>query len=202
MTFWLATFNPGKIREFESLFDPKIFKFKIARDVASYSAPDETGTTFLENAKLKAESLFAVLNNAEPVIAEDSGLVVEGLNNYPGVFSARYAGDSASDAQNSDKVLKMLKIRSPNMRTAKFVSCLYFKSKDFELHTMGEVTGKIAMGPRGSAGFGYDPIFIPDGYEQTMAELGLALKNKISHRKKAVQSFKEALLEKAPHWFN
>jgi XTP/dITP diphosphohydrolase len=202
MNFWLATFNPGKIREFESLFDPKIFKFKIAREVASYSAPEETGTTFLENAKLKAESLFAVLNNAEPVIAEDSGLVIEGLNNYPGVFSARYAGDSASDAQNSDKVLKMLKIRSPNLRTAKFVSCIYFKCAEFELHTFGEVTGKIAMGPRGSTGFGYDPIFIPDGYDQTMAELGLAVKNKISHRKKAVQSFKEALLEKAPHWFN
>lgn len=200
-TIWLATFNPGKIREFESLFDPKLFKFKIAKDVPSYSPPDETDTTFLENAKLKAESLYAVLNSSEPVIAEDSGLVVEGLNGYPGIYSARYAGDKASDAQNCDKVLKMVKMRTPTMRKAKFVSCIYFKGPDFELHTMGEVHGEIAITPKGTTGFGYDPIFIPEGYNQTMSELGLAIKNKISHRKIAVQSLKQALQEKSPEWF-
>ncbi len=200
-TFWLATFNSGKIREFEILFDPLLFKFKIARDVPNYSAPDETGTTFLENAKIKAESLYAVLNNSEPVIAEDSGLVVEGLNGFPGIFSARYAGDKASDAQNCDKVLKMVKIRTPLARKAKFVSCLYFKGPDFEISTIGEVHGEISMGPKGASGFGYDPIFIPEGYDKTMAELGLAIKNKISHRKLATQSLKQALMEKYPEWF-
>lgn len=201
MNFWLATFNTGKVREFESLFDPKLFNFKLAKDVRNYTAPDETGTTFEENAKIKADSLYAVLNNDEPVIAEDSGLIVEGLNGYPGIFSARYAGEKASDLQNCDKVLKMLKIRSPNMRKAKFVSCLYFKSKDFELHTWGEVEGNISLAPHMKSGFGYDPIFIPEGYKVTMSELGPAIKNKISHRKKAVQSLKVALMEKSPEWF-
>lgn len=201
-TIWLATFNSGKIREFESLFDPKFFKFKIAKELANYSAPEETGSTFLENAKIKADSLYSVLNNQQPVIAEDSGLVVEGLNGFPGIFSARYAGDKASDAQNCDKVLKMVKIRTPQMRKAKFVSCLYFKGPDFELHTQGEVHGEISISPKGASGFGYDPIFIPEGYSQTMAELGLAVKNKISHRKLAVQSMKQALQEKSPDWFN
>ncbi len=202
MKFWLATFNSGKTREFETLFETSLFQFITAKDVTNYSAPEETGTTFLENAKIKASSLYAVLNNQEPVISEDSGLVVEGLNGYPGIFSARYAGDNASDVQNNDKVLKMVKIRTPKMRRAKFVSCIYFKSNDFELHTVGEVSGSIAMGPKGENGFGYDPIFIPDGYDQTLAELGFAVKNKISHRRNAVHSLKLALLEKSPEWFN
>lgn len=201
MNIWLATFNPGKIREFEALFDPNFFQFRIAKSVENYTAPEENGTSFKDNAKIKADSLYAVLNTQEPVIAEDSGLVVEGLNGYPGVFSARYAGDNASDIQNSDKVLKMVKIRTPKMRKAKFISCIYFKSKDYELHTIGEVHGQIAISPKGSTGFGYDPIFIPDGYEQTMAELGLAIKNKISHRRNAVQLLKLALQEKSPEWF-
>lgn len=201
-TIWLATFNSGKIREFESLFDPQHFKFKIAKELPNYSAPEETGTTFLENAKLKAVSLYSVLNTQQAVIAEDSGLVVEGLNGFPGIFSARYAGDKASDAQNCDKVLKMVKIRTPQMRKAKFVSCLYFKGPDFELHAQGEVHGEISISPKGAYGFGYDPIFIPEGYDQTMAELGLAVKNKISHRKLAVQSLKQALQEKSPQWFD
>jgi XTP/dITP diphosphohydrolase len=201
-TIWLATFNSGKIREFQTLFDPKHFNFKIAKELANYSAPEETGTTFLENAKLKADSLYSVLNTQQAVIAEDSGLVVEGLNGFPGIFSARYAGDKASDAQNCDKVLKMVKIRTPQMRKAKFVSCLYFKGPDFELHAQGEVHGEISISPRGASGFGYDPIFIPEGYTQTMAELGLAVKNKISHRKLAAQTLKQALLEKSPEWFN
>lgn len=201
MKIWLATFNHGKIKEFETLFDPKIFQFTIAQEAKGYSPPDETGATFLENAKIKADSLFAVINESAPVIAEDSGLVVEGLGGYPGVFSARYAGPNSSDAQNTDKVLKMMKIRTPLNRKAKFVSCIYFKSKDHEFHAFGETEGTIAQGFRGSAGFGYDPVFIPDGYEQTMAELGLAVKNKISHRKKAVQSLKDILTEKAPELF-
>lgn len=201
MTFWLATFNHGKIKEFESLFDPKFFQFKLAKDAIGYSPPAETGATFIENAKIKAEALFAVINEVAPVLAEDSGLVVEGLGGYPGVFSARYAGDNASDAQNCDKVLKMLKIRSPLNRKAKFVSCIYFKSKDLEFHVQGEVQGTIAQGFRGTSGFGYDPIFIPEGYEQTMSELGLATKNKISHRKKTVQALKEILNDKHSEWF-
>lgn len=201
MKIWLATFNPGKIREFQNLFDPKFFNFQIARDVPSYSAPEEDGETFEANAKIKAESLFAVLNNNEVVIAEDSGLVVEGLSGYPGVHSARYAGLKATDLQNNDKVLKMLKLRSPTHRKAKFVSCIYLKAPGFEICTQGEVTGDIAMSMKGTTGFGYDPIFIPEGYNQTMAELGLAIKNKISHRKKATQALKDLLIDKHPEWF-
>ncbi len=202
MNIWLATFNPGKIREFQSLFDPKQFNFQIAKDVSSYSAPAEDGQTFEDNAKIKAESLFAVLNSKEVVISEDSGLVVEGLNNYPGIFSARYAGPTATDLQNNDKVLKMLKLRSPNNRKAKFVSCIYLKSPEFEICTLGEVQGEISMSMKGQTGFGYDPIFIPEGYSQTMSELGLAVKNKISHRKKSVQMLKDQLIDKRPDWFN
>lgn len=202
MKIWLATFNPGKIREFQTLFDPKFFNFQIAREIPNYSAPEEDGETFEANAKIKGESLFAILNYKDVVIAEDSGLVVDGLNGYPGIFSARYAGPTATDLQNNDKVLKMLKLRSPNNRKAKFVSCVFLKAPDFELCAQAEVQGEISLNMKGNSGFGYDPIFIPEGYTQTIAELGLAIKNKISHRKKATEQLKDQLMLKCPQWFN
>jgi XTP/dITP diphosphohydrolase len=202
MKIWLATFNPGKIREFETLFNKKFFEFKIARDIKSYSPPAETGETFFDNAKIKADSLFEMLNRNEIVIADDSGLCVEGLNNFPGIFSARYAGEKATDLQNNDKVLKMVKLRTPTNRKAKFISQIYIKTPEFEFSAQGELMGTISQSIKGSSGFGYDPIFIPDGYEQTMAELGLAIKNKISHRKKSVQALKDYLVLHKPGWFN
>lgn len=192
-TLWIASFNPGKVTEFKKIFTDQ--DIKLASDVSGYDSPDETGDSFEANAKIKANSLFKVLKQTEWVLAEDSGIMVDGLGGLPGVHSARYAGENASDILNNDKVLKMLKLRSPLNRKAKFVSCIYIKGPDTEFAVFGEVSGKIALGPKGKEGFGYDPIFIPEGFEQTMAELGISMKNKISHRAQACKALKEKLEE-------
>ena len=190
MTIWLATFNLGKIKEFESIFHNFDIQFKLAGEWPHYTSPEETGYTFSENAKIKGESLFSVLSPKEGVLAEDSGLVVEGLNGSPGVYSARYAGEEASDEENNNKVLKALDSQNPDKRNAKFVSFVYFKTPKIQISVQGEVQGQIAPKPCGNSGFGYDPIFIPQGHSHTFAELGTSTKNTMSHRKMALEKLK------------
>lgn len=187
----IATKNKGKIKEFESFF----FTFGI--EVLSLydldkNLPDieETGTTFEENAAIKAEKISSLLNKA--VLADDSGLMVDALDGAPGIYSARYAGTDKSDTANNEKLLKELGGIAEEERTAKFVCTLAIARPNEEtIFKTGYCHGKIATSPKGEHGFGYDPLFIPKGYNQTMAELSPEEKNKISHRSEAIKQLEE-----------
>jgi len=191
MTIWIATGNAGKVREFKDLLPGhEVFSLQ---DAKSYSAPPENGKSFEENARIKAKSFKSVKTDVW-VIGEDSGLEVEGLGNMPGIFSARYAGDNARDIENTSKVLKMLTIRSPSNRKAQFRTVMIaFDPSGVEHKFEGILKGEIATDMRGTSGFGYDPIFVPEGLTQTLAELTPQEKNKISHRASAIRQLIEKL---------
>ena len=194
---WVATGNQGKLNEFKMLFNrlvqEKGLVLHAQQELPVFSAPPETGDTFLANARIKARALRSVKNTFW-VIGEDSGLAVEGLNGLPGVHSARYAGPKAADAENVAKLLKMMQIRPIANRKAAFVSTIVVFSPDGTEHIFeGRLEGEIAKAPKGTTGFGYDNVFIPTGETQTLAELGLAFKNKISHRARAVTPLMELI---------
>jgi len=156
-----------------------------ANEIIGYSAPIENGDSFLANARIKAKSLAAIKTGVW-VIGEDSGLCVDGLGGLPGIHSARYAGEKASDSENISKVIKMLGLRRVTDRTARFECAIVAISPEGrEFQYFGTLKGKIAEKPQGVHGFGYDPIFIPDGQSQSLAELGPSFKNQFSHRAKA-----------------
>lgn len=146
----------------------------------------ETADTFAGNALLKAE--FGFQKYGKPCFSDDSGLEVEALNNAPGVYSARYAGEPRSDERNMDKLLQALE--GVENRNACFKTVIaYIDNSGKEHYFEGKIEGKITREKRGDGGFGYDPIFIPDGYNKTFAELTLEEKGKISHRALAVEKF-------------
>jgi XTP/dITP diphosphohydrolase len=183
MDLLLATRNRHKTREFSQLLGPNF----TLRDLTSeHDLPEilETGRTFEENAVIKAIGISKIFPD-EIVIGDDSGLEVKSLEGAPGIFSARYAGEKASDRRNVEKLLREL--QGMPERPARF-RCVIALAKNGELITTvaGEVAGTITKSPRGENGFGYDPIFIPEGFEETFAELRSDTKNAISHRAKAV----------------
>lgn len=189
----IASRNKGKINEFKKLFEKEGVTV-ISLDDLDMTIPEieETGATFHENAKIKAETVASIVN--EPVIADDSGLVVDALNGRPGVYSARYAGEPTDDVKNYEKVLDELEAVEEKNRTARFVAVLALSRPGEEtLFFEGKCEGKIAYEPKGEHGFGYDPIFIPDGYDVTMAQLTGDEKNKISHRFHALERLKKWL---------
>lgn len=187
MEIWVATGNAGKVKEFKELL-PGHDIFSI-QDMKSYSSPPETGKTFEDNAKIKAKS-FKSVKPGVWVIGEDSGLEVDGLGGMPGIFSARYAGDNARDVENTSKVLKMLNIRSPGNRKAQFRCVMIaYDPQGVEHKFEGILKGEIAKDMKGTNGFGYDSIFIPEGHTKTFAEMTIQEKNKISHRFQAVSQF-------------
>lgn len=192
----LATKNKGKLTELQAMLaDMDIRVFSLA-DFPQDNIVEvaETGATFYENAQIKAEAYRNMLR--KPVLADDSGLVIDALDGRPGIFSARYAGSNASDLEHIAKVLTEMQAVPYEKRTARFVAVLAFADLHKEtVFFKGECEGTIALSPRGEKGFGYDPIFIPHGYEQTMAELTSAEKNRISHRYHALQQFKHWLVE-------
>jgi len=145
---------------------------------------EETGATLEENALLKARAAYRC--SGLPAVADDTGLEIYYLLNSPGVFSARYSGQNATYESNNRKILQELNQIPERKRGARFRCVIAFVSKDVEKILEGRVTGRIAFKPRGSNGFGYDPLFIPDGYSMTYAELEPEIKNKLSHRSKAV----------------
>ena len=154
-------------------------------ELAHYSQPPENGKTFLDNARIKARSVKAMKPGVW-VLAEDSGLEVEGLGGLPGIHSARYAGAHARDSENLAKLLKMLQIKAVANRNARFLCTMVAFDPSGEEHVFtGELKGVIGKTPAGQLGFGYDPVFIPQGETKTMAELGAAFKNKNSHRAQA-----------------
>lgn len=192
----IATRNKGKVKEFKALFNKYGIKIESLDDL-NEQIPDveETGTTFEQNARLKAEEIASLLNR--PVIADDSGLVIDGLNGEPGVYSARYSGTNATDQKNNEKVLEKLGNISKDQRTARFVSVLAFTIPGEEtIFTEGICEGEIGFTPEGENGFGYDPIFIPNGYSVTLAQLPIEEKNKISHRYHALNKLENVIIDK------
>ncbi|WP_368652247.1 XTP/dITP diphosphatase [Ornithinibacillus sp. 4-3] len=189
----IATKNKGKAKEFAAFFE--------AYDIQAVSLLDmvpeihdiaETGATFIENAVIKAEETANFYQQA--VLADDSGLVIDALDGRPGVYSARYAGEQATDQANIDKVMSELAEVPLEDRTARFVCVLAIAEPGKEtFHQIGYCEGKIAFEQKGMNGFGYDPIFIPNGYELTMAELSADEKNKISHRNDALEKLQAYL---------
>ncbi len=188
MRILLATKNRGKIRELNSLFAGTGVEF-VGLDIVE-SPPEvvEDGKTYQENALKKAMTFYRL--TGLPTLAEDSGLEVDALGGAPGVYSARYAGEDATDEDNNRKLLQALKDVEFEKRTARFVSvlCLVMDGKPHFFE--GEVRGRILMEPEGSSGFGYDPVFCPEGYEHSFAVLGQEIKNSISHRARAIEKLK------------
>ena len=188
MRIVLATGNPGKIREFRELLAP------LQMDVASQSefthaSAAETGLSFIENAILKAR--FASQASGLPAIADDSGLEVDGLHGEPGIYSARYAGEQASDEENLQKLLDAARKLDPAARTARYQCALAFmrwESDPSPLICQASWEGRIVLERRGNGGFGYDPIFEVAGDSRTAAELSSAEKHRVSHRGKALQA--------------
>lgn len=185
-----ATKNLGKVKEVAHILGEKDFELLSLNDFNNVEEIVEDGLTFEENAIKKAKFVFDKF--MLPVIADDSGLVVEQLNGEPGIYSARYAGKEATDEENNAKLILKLK-NFPKPHKAKFVcSAVYFDGVRL-LKSEGEIIGQIIHQPRGENGFGYDPLFLPDGYNQTTAELTLEEKNKISHRSKAFKSLSKMI---------
>jgi len=191
MDLLLATRNPHKTREFSELLG-RNFALKDLSSKADIVMPKETGTTFEENATLKAVHVSKLADGL--VIADDSGLDVEALGGAPGIYSARYASEKASDVANVDKLLR--KLKEVGNRSARF-HCVIALARAGEVLGIfeGVVEGGIVDSPRGSAGFGYDPVFQPTGFDRTFGEMTSELKNKISHRGKAVAALRIALRE-------
>ena len=185
----LATSNRHKLREMRQLLAPAKVELLGADDVGGLPSVLEDGETFADNAIKKA--LAAARHTTYPVLADDSGFAVFALNGAPGVKSARYAGDGASDQDNVDKLLAEMEGRTE--RRACFVCVLALA---FGRRLIGTVEGRVEGGvveqPRGSRGFGYDPVFQPDGKKRTFAEMPAAAKNRISHRARAAQALVES----------
>lgn len=189
----IATKNAGKAKEFQQFFAQLHIRVKSLLDFDDLPDVEETGTTFAENARLKAETIAELLNM--PVLADDSGLEIDALQGRPGIYSARYAGVDKDDEANIRKVLEEMQSVPMEKRTARFVCVLALAEKGKEtVITEGYCEGKIALHPAGENGFGYDPIFIPEGYTNTLAELNPSVKQEISHRRHAMDQL-QALLQ-------
>jgi XTP/dITP diphosphohydrolase len=189
----IASHNAGKVAEIGEMLTPLGLQVLSAAD-ANIPEPEETGTTFLENAKLKAE--HAAAKSKLPSLADDSGLVVPAIGGAPGIYSARWAGADKNFSSAFDQIEAAIADNAPDNRKpgAHFICALAFsrpndKTQFFE----GRVNGRLIFPPRGDKGFGYDPIFIPDGYDLTFGEIDAAIKNRISHRARAFAKFLEFL---------
>lgn len=188
----VATKNRGKALDFIGMFEPLGFEVKTLHDYDEIKDVEETGTTFEENAVIKAEVVAKRLGKI--VIADDSGLIVDALNGEPGIYSARYAGEHKDDEANIDKVLKKLKSVPDHERTARYYCALALAFPDGRTTTVnGTCEGIIRHERRGTNGFGYDPIFYMNELGKTMAEITLEEKNQISHRAEAMRKLKDIL---------
>ena len=184
MELIFASNNKGKIIEVQSLINNSIKIISLA-DAGITESIEEPFFTFRENAWAKADYVYR--KTGLPCMAEDSGLVVPALGGAPGVLSARYAGEPSNDTLNNDKLLNAIDEMDSPKAYYQSVICFIFKG---EAHYFeGKCKGRLTRHPRGEGGFGYDPLFIPDGYEHTFAELSLEEKNKISHRGTAMRQF-------------
>ena len=188
----LGTRNHGKIAEFRSLFKGMQIKLLSFYDFPDVPPVVEDGKTFQENAAKKAKAIAKATGRI--AVSDDSGLEVDFLKGVPGVYSARFAGERATDRDNARKVLKGLDGVAWEERSARFVCVICAATpKGKIVSAEGTCKGTISFEMRGSHGFGYDPIFIPHGYQMTMAEMEPELKNRISHRADAMKKFRKVL---------
>ena len=198
MEIVIASKNWGKIEEITG-FDGNCSKVKwlTFKDFDNFPSVDEVGRSFLDNAIIKAKAIADFTGKA--TLADDSGLIVDALGGRPGVHSSRYAGPGVSDKENRDKLLDEIKhVKEADKRSARFVCSmvLYDYPKGIIFKTEGVCEGRIGFEEKGSGGFGYDCIFIPEGYKKTMAELDSREKNAISHRGRALLDFCHFIVKK------
>ncbi|MCE3044638.1 RdgB/HAM1 family non-canonical purine NTP pyrophosphatase [Legionella sp. 16cNR16C] len=189
----LATANQGKIKEIQAILSPlqclSMADFEI-------ESPEENGLSFIENALIKARHTSA--QSGKAALADDSGLVVPALNGAPGIYSSRYAGEDATDGDNIQQLLHNMKDLKQEQRYAYFfcaIAILRFADDPVPLLAYGKIEGQIIFEPRGSKGFGYDPIFYIPERQCTAAELSPEIKNKISHRARALSQLRDQLKE-------
>ena len=190
----VATLNKGKLRELKELLSDLPFVLLSLEDFPGIETIPETGSTFLANASLKASGYARQAGVL--TLADDSGLVVDALGGRPGVYSARYAGEDTSDAARVDKLLDEIRDTEVSKRTARFVSVTAIAASDGLIlnASQGVCEGHIALEPRGAQGFGYDPVFLPEAYNLTFAELTPQIKNQLSHRARSLKGTRDFLL--------
>jgi len=192
-TLLLGTRNPGKVREIESILADSGWSFSSLQSFPDVETPAESGATYADNAILKAR--FYAVATGMCALADDSGLEVEALAGAPGVYSARYAGENASNADRRALLISELaKIPNANRR-ARFLAVVAISDPKGSVLNVSEgiCEGTIIASPRGTGGFGYDPLFVPNGFTQTFAELPEHVKNRISHRARALIATREFL---------
>lgn len=190
----IATNNPGKAREYQVLFD-QLVEIRLPHQEELSLFVEETGHTFEENARLKAQA-YAQASRLL-TLADDSGLEVDALQGAPGVYSARYGGPQANDADRYRRLLEELADVPLPQRTARFRCVIALAEPDGSVHTTeGTIEGRIGTAPRGDKGFGYDPVFLVEGCGgKTMAELPTEIKNRISHRAQAAKAIRPRLVQ-------
>ena len=189
----LATRNEGKLAELRQLLHDLPLELYGLADFPDAKTVPETGASFIENACLKAAGYATQIGLL--TLADDSGLQVEALGGAPGILSARYAGEGASDADRTEGLLAELSVIPAARRSARFVSAVAIANSEGQILnvSVGTCDGHIDFAPRGSGGFGYDPVFIPNGYNETFAELKSEIKNQVSHRARALLGTREFL---------
>ena len=191
----IGSSNRDKAAELRELLRGTPWMVKSLAELPPVEEPEEDGDTFKGNALLKAR--YYGDHYDMPCVADDSGLEVDALDGAPGVFSARYAGPNCTYADNNRKLLEALKDVADADRTARFVCCAAFVDRDGSSHvTVGTVEGIIAREPKGSFGFGYDPVFIPTGSDRTFGQLPPEEKHRISHRGRAFRAMREYLADR------
>ncbi|MGE9292918.1 MAG: RdgB/HAM1 family non-canonical purine NTP pyrophosphatase [Puniceicoccales bacterium] len=199
-TIYLATGNAHKVEEIAAMLAASGLPVKVesAKALGGMPEVDENGKTFAANARLKAEALASKLPEGTWALADDSGLCVNILSGAPGILSARYAGIGSTDDDNNRRLMDELAMVPATRRAAKFVCCFVLLDRQGREHIFtGVCPGRIIQTRRGLGGFGYDPLFVPEGYEETFAQLGEEVKNSISHRARAVQALIEWLKSNA-----
>ncbi len=184
----LATSNKGKIKEIRKILNSRdVVPFK---DIIGELHIEENGKTFKENAIIKAKTIYEKVKDIYPnavVISDDSGITVPALGNIPGIYSARFAGKNASDKDNLNKLINELKSQNIRKTPAYYTAAIAIVSKEGEFTVHGWMYGEVIDKARGDKGFGYDPMFIPSGYDKTLGELDDEIKKEISHRTKALK---------------
>lgn len=190
-TICVASNNAHKIEELQQMLGAQ-FDLKTMAEIGCHDEIEEYGTTFQQNSQIKAEYIFQ--KYALNVIADDSGLEVEYLDNKPGVYSARYAGEPTNHAANIQKLLQELGDATNRNAAFKTVITLILDGNTYFFE--GEIKGTITKELKGEAGFGYDPVFVPEGFEKTFAELGSEIKNSVSHRGRAIAKMLDFLQKK------
>jgi len=194
----LATANRGKIREIRERFEG--FDVVPFSDLVDLGDIVEDGTTFAQNAMIKARTVFDALNDPDAIVlSDDSGISVDALGGAPGIYSARYAGKGAGDRENLDKLVRALQEKGLHESRAFYTAAIGIVVREGEYTMHGWMHGRVVDTPRGDGGFGYDPVFIPDGFDRTLGELDPAIKQEISHRSKALALARVVLHSIASH---